>query len=226
MSSKPCQALDKRASHLIYVLCPGHRPGRTWTSEREQARSSAGEHLPDTQGVGGSIPPVPTILSRTWSSIAFRQGMGRRVANPPMPFLFPEREGQADMNINVTLPDGSEKEMAARHHPRRHRQRHRQGARQGGRCRPRRRTARGPRPCPLPPTARLPSSPRIPRKGAEILRHSTAHLMAQAVKRAFLRRQGRHRPLHGGRLLLRFRSRPPLQPRGSRARSKRRWRRS
>ena len=25
-----------------------------------QARSSVGEHFPDTEGVGGSIPPVPT----------------------------------------------------------------------------------------------------------------------------------------------------------------------
>jgi hypothetical protein len=25
-----------------------------------EARSSAGEHFPDTEGVGGSIPPVPT----------------------------------------------------------------------------------------------------------------------------------------------------------------------
>jgi hypothetical protein len=25
-----------------------------------KARSSAGEHFPDTEGVGGSIPPVPT----------------------------------------------------------------------------------------------------------------------------------------------------------------------
>ena len=25
-----------------------------------QARSSAGEHFPDAEGVGGSIPPVPT----------------------------------------------------------------------------------------------------------------------------------------------------------------------
>src|SRR6202521_5230528 len=29
-----------------------------------KARSSAGEHFPDTEGVGGSIPPVPTSLLR------------------------------------------------------------------------------------------------------------------------------------------------------------------
>ena len=29
-----------------------------------KARSSAGEHFPDTEGVGGSIPPVPTNLSK------------------------------------------------------------------------------------------------------------------------------------------------------------------
>ena len=27
-----------------------------------QARSSAGEHFPDAEGVGGSIPPVPTKI--------------------------------------------------------------------------------------------------------------------------------------------------------------------
>jgi hypothetical protein len=32
--------------------------------EYPEARSSAGEHFPDTEGVGGSIPPVPTKLMR------------------------------------------------------------------------------------------------------------------------------------------------------------------
>ena len=30
--------------------------------ENTQARSSAGEHFPDAEGVGGSIPPVPTSV--------------------------------------------------------------------------------------------------------------------------------------------------------------------
>jgi hypothetical protein len=32
-------------------------------SLQTKARSSEGEHFPDTEGVGGSIPPVPTRMS-------------------------------------------------------------------------------------------------------------------------------------------------------------------
>src|ERR1700730_205590 len=37
-------------STLLSPILPSH----------PKARSSAGEHFPDTEGVGGSIPPVPT----------------------------------------------------------------------------------------------------------------------------------------------------------------------
>jgi hypothetical protein len=41
-----------------------------------KARSSAGEHFPDTEGVGGSIPPVPTKLSRSAVVITFTDERG------------------------------------------------------------------------------------------------------------------------------------------------------
>ena len=38
-----------------------------------QARSSVGEHFPDTEGVGGSIPPVPTNFYNTLTKKRHRQ---------------------------------------------------------------------------------------------------------------------------------------------------------
>jgi hypothetical protein len=41
-----------------------------------KARSSAGEHFPDTEGVGGSIPPVPTSSFRVSVSADFVAARG------------------------------------------------------------------------------------------------------------------------------------------------------
>ena len=49
------------------------------------------------------------------------------------------------------------------------------------------------------------------------LRHSTSHVMAQAVKRLFPRGEGRHRPRDRGRLLLRLPEGGAVHARGSRA---------
>ena len=50
--------------------------------------------------------------------------------------------------------------------------------------------------------------------GRDILRHSTAHVMAQAVQQLFPDGQARHRPADRQRLLLRLRRRDPVRPRG------------
>ena len=44
----------------------------------QQARSSAGEHFPDTEGVGGSIPPVPTIFRGLSCESPMRYNAGSR----------------------------------------------------------------------------------------------------------------------------------------------------
>ena len=49
--------------------------------------------------------------------------------------------------------------------------------------------------------------------GRYILRHSTAHVMAQAVQELFPRGQARHRPAGRGRLLLRLRRALAVHPR-------------
>ena len=50
--------------------------------------------------------------------------------------------------------------------------------------------------------------------GLEIIRHSTAHLLANAVQELYPGRAGHHRPGHRGRLLLRFRLQAPVLDRG------------
>ena len=52
--------------------------------------------------------------------------------------------------------------------------------------------------------------------GRSVLRHSTAHVLAQAVQDAVPRGEARHRPADQGRLLLRLRRRRAVHPRGPR----------
>ena len=52
--------------------------------------------------------------------------------------------------------------------------------------------------------------------GRDILRHSTAHVMAQAVQQLWPAGQARHRPAGRERLLLRLRRRDPVRARGPR----------
>ena len=59
-----------------------------------------------------------------------------------------------------------------------------------------------------------------------MLRHSTAHVLAQAVQNLFPERQARHRAADRERLLLRLRRRAPVHPGGPRARSRSACRRS
>lgn len=74
--------LDNSKTVLLYGVDPGPElPGPNGRRTAE-ARSSVGERLPDTQEVGGSIPPAPTIpefdpLDRE----------RHRVDGPPVPLL-------------------------------------------------------------------------------------------------------------------------------------------
>jgi hypothetical protein len=54
-----------------------------------QARSSAGEHFPDTEGVGGSIPPVPTSFFAKFGQ--FHSFIARGGFSPPRRIRFDAR---------------------------------------------------------------------------------------------------------------------------------------
>ena len=56
--------------------------------------------------------------------------------------------------------------------------------------------------------------------GRSVIRHSAAHVLAQAVQDAVPRRQARHRPAHHRRLLLRLRRRRAIHPGRSRRSSR------
>ena len=121
--------------------------------------------------------------------------------------------------ITVRLPDGSTKELAdgatgadlAASIGRRLAKAAVAATVDGVAGRPRRRR------CPTAPRWR--SSPRTATPAATVLRHSTAHVLAQAVLRAVARRALRHRAGHRRRLLLRLRAarRGDLQRRRPRA---------
>ena len=60
LSRFACAPLVARFCDICYrivLAAPGCR-----ADLGPKARSSVGEHFPDTEGVGGSNPPVPTIL--------------------------------------------------------------------------------------------------------------------------------------------------------------------
>ena len=165
-----------------------------------QARSSVVEHYLDTVGVGGSIPPVPT-------SIARRTALHRSV----------DSAQSAKRSTTAWTASGASRlaQDAARDPA---------GAQGSSRptSSPCASTARSSTCTRRSPTTRSSSrSARRSRRRSPVIRHSTAHVMADAVQRLFPGTQGDHRPRDRGRLLLRLR-RPDghVHRRGPRARSR------
>ena len=120
------------------------------------ARSSVGEHYLDTVGVGGSIPPVPTILGRSVPATT-RSGISREFC--PCSCAPHERDPRAPAGWQVARRarghDGSRRSGA-----------HRPGARARCARRSRRRRAGRPAPAARPRTLPSRSSPAAIRRAA------------------------------------------------------------
>ena len=147
-----------------------------------------GERFLDTEEAGGSIPPVPTKTSSP--SAAHERGSASR------------RE-----------PDGEAVEVPAAAPPLAKRCVRSGSVASASAIAARRRRSRSSissRPLDRTPSSRavFPES----RDGLEVIRHSTAHLMAHAVKRLFPETQVTIGPVDRERLLLRLQARRPFTP--------------
>ena len=116
--------------------------------------------------------------------------------------------------IRVTLPDGSVREVAGRHHAAPDRRGHRAGSGAGGPGRSGGRASPGPRPAARVATPRLAILTDRDPEALEVLRHSSAHILATAVRELFPGAGIGFGPADRGRLLLRLPGGPAVHPGG------------
>ena len=109
----PCR-LDPYVEGLLSLLTREklrwYRKVRFAPGRLAKARSSVGERLPDTQEVGGSIPPVPTILIARPGFVRHRVGVHGCLS------FFTERGGErGDFAPMAKLDDRTEPCAAGRY---------------------------------------------------------------------------------------------------------------